>query len=310
MHGLAMVVAVSALMSGFAPMATGSGGAVEIGPYKQDLSRLSGENGKIISNTKLDLSRNSGTVNYYRIIYKSDGLKIEGFVIIPKNKTGKMPAVIYNRGGNRSFGEVSYRKLMWLSNFSRQGYVILASQYREGGDSEGREEFGGADVNDVLNLAALAKSLPIVDGNRIGMLGFSRGGMMTYLAIKKGAEVKAAVVIGGVTDVVQWANDRGSRVYDLLGELIGYDQEKWRERSVTSWPHEIRIPLLIMHGEDDMRVDVSLAEELAKKLKELYEELDSEFRFVKFEGGDHFLRSHARRRDAMTQRWFDKHLGN
>ena len=201
---------------------------------------------------------------------------------------------------------------MWLSMFSRQGYVILASQYREGGDSEGSDEFGGADVNDVLNLLTLTKSLPIVDGNRIGMLGFSRGGMMTYLAIKKGADVKAAVVLGGVTDLVQWVEDRGSGIYDIVSELTGGDDEaKWRERSVTSWPHKIKIPLLIMHGEDDQAVDVSQAEKLADKLEVLYKGLDAEFRFVKFEGGDHALmRPHARRKNTMIQRWFDKHLGN
>ena len=52
---------------------------------------------------------------------------------------------------------------------------------------QGREEFGGKDVNDVLNLIKLAQSLPFVEPTKIVMLGFSRGGMMTYLAIKHGA---------------------------------------------------------------------------------------------------------------------------
>ncbi len=40
------------------------------------------------------------------------------------------------------------------------------------------------------------------------MLGLSRGGTMTYLAIKRGISVKAAAIIGGVTDVKAWVEAR------------------------------------------------------------------------------------------------------
>ncbi len=62
---------------------------------------------------------------------------------------------------------------------------------------EGREEFGGADVDDVLNLIPLLGSFPQADTSRIGMYGRSRGGMMTYIALTKTDRIAAAIVDAG-----------------------------------------------------------------------------------------------------------------
>ena len=51
-------------------------------------------------------------------------------------------------------------------------------------------------------------SLPFVEPEKIVMLGYSRGGMMTYLAIKHGAKIKAAAVVSGVSDLEQAYNER------------------------------------------------------------------------------------------------------
>jgi dipeptidyl aminopeptidase/acylaminoacyl peptidase len=60
----------------------------------------------------------------------------------------------------------------------------LASNYSGSLFSEGKYEFGGADVNDVLRLIDIAKSIPNADPKRIVMMGWSRGGQMTYQALK------------------------------------------------------------------------------------------------------------------------------
>ena len=68
------------------------------------------------------------------------------------------------------------------------------------------DEWGGVEVDDALNLVTALKSLDFVDPERLYMLGLSRGGTMTYLAIKRGIPVKAAAVIGGVIDVKAWVD--------------------------------------------------------------------------------------------------------
>ena len=95
---------------------------------------------------------------------------------------------------------------------------MLASQYRGNDGGEGRDEFGGEDIHDVLNLIKMAKSLPFIDSSKIVMIGFSRGGMMTYLAIKHGAQIKAAAVAGGITDLGQMYNDRDQDMKNVIKE--------------------------------------------------------------------------------------------
>ena len=123
------------------------------------------------------------SVQLHHITYLSDGLKVKGYLAAPK-KGGRLPCVIFNRGGNREFGALrSGRAAALLGRVANWGYVVVASQYRGNDGGEGREEFGGADVNDVLNLMPLLQSWPQADASRIGMYGWSRGGMMTYLAL-------------------------------------------------------------------------------------------------------------------------------
>jgi len=56
-----------------------------------------------------------------------------------------------------------------LGRIATWGYVVAASQYRGNAGGQGKEEFGGADVDDVLNLIPLLESLPQADTTRIGM---------------------------------------------------------------------------------------------------------------------------------------------
>ena len=159
----------------------------------QDLSLLKDSDGKIVEQKMVELkSRWLDKVECYKIKYLSDRLKVVGFLLKPMVGGVKFPVIIYNRGGNLEFGKISDRDLGNLCYLAAHNYVVLASQYRGNDGGQGREEFGGRDVNDVLNLIPLARSLPFTDPDKIAMLGYSRGGMMTYLAIKRGAEIKAA----------------------------------------------------------------------------------------------------------------------
>ena len=77
------------------------------------------------------------------------------------------------------------KSLKYLSYLSRNGYVVLASQYRGNDGGQGQEEFGGADVNDVLNLMPLARSLSFADAKNTVILGFSRGGHDDFTRYQK-----------------------------------------------------------------------------------------------------------------------------
>ena len=211
-------------------------------------------------------SQRSGDVEIASITYRSDGLRIAGYILSPVRVDRRLPAMIYNRGGNRHYYAVGDRTLSFLEEFARSGYVVLASQYRGGPGSEGQDERGGADVNDVLNLVRLASSLDRVDAGRLFMYGQSRGGMMTYIALRGRGDIRAAVVAAGVSDVRMSLRDR-PRLRPLIRRLSGLDERSLSARSAVDWADEIDVPLLLLHGDLDRRVNIEQSRTMAAKLK-------------------------------------------
>lgn len=247
-------------------------------------------------------SRHSGDVEIASIAYRSDGLRIAGYILSPARVDRKLPAMIYNRGGNRHFSAIGDRTLSFLEAFARSGYVVLASQYRGGPGSEGRDERGGADVNDVLNLVKLASSLDRVDGERLFMYGQSRGGMMTYIALRGRRDIRAAVVAAGVSDVRMSLRDRPD-LRPLIRRLSGVDERSLSERSAVDWADEIDVPLLLMHGDLDRKVSIEQSRTMAAKLKAAGKRVKLEV----FPGENHgFTGSRDEvRRSAIA--WFERH---
>lgn len=271
----------------------------------QNSSALQSSDGTIIDQTPLHIqSAFSDQVDCFRITYLSDELKVVGFLLAPKTRDKKLPVLIYNRGGNRDYGMITENLLVYLAFLASNSYVVLASQYRGNDGGEGREEFGGNDVNDVLNLIPLANSLEFTDMEKIVMLGVSRGGMMTYLAIKKEAPLKAAAVVGGVSDITQLYRERNIGMKQVIEELVGTNEEEWNTRSAYYFAEQISVPVLILHGEDDDRVNVTQATKLAERLSEL----GKEHEIVVFPNGDHGLQTHWQERNKMILEFFAKHL--
>lgn len=224
--------------------------------------------------------------------YSSDGLGVRGILIRPKAPgIRKWPAILFNRGGNGELGSIidnglpcglantSCLDIVDLYQFAKAGFVVIASDYRYQGVTVKRDEWGGVEVDDVLNLVPTLKSLDYVDPGRLYMLGLSRGGTMTYLAIKRGIPVKAAAVIGGVTDVKAWADARpemgvvnGNKYIDGFAKIWpDYEHravEEYRARSAVYWADEINVPVLILHSRTDKMVPVTQALRMAEALQE------------------------------------------
>ena len=195
-----------------------------------------------------------------------------GYLGLPTGP-GPYPVIIYNRGGSWDQGTLNGHELVPLVEV---GYLAVGSQYRGNGGSEGGETFGAGDVNDVLNLIPLVAQMPEVDTSRIGMLGYSRGGMVTYMALKEDTlrgthAIKAAVTVGGLADLFMWRDDRPEIAYAAYLALIGTRPETapdlFKARSAVFWPELINAPLLLLHGEDDLEVDAEQSRALAEGLE-------------------------------------------
>ena len=250
------------------------------------------------------------SVNFFRITYLSDGLKVTGYVAQPK-ANGKYPCIISNRGGNREFGAWDpWGIVYFLGRIASWNYVVVASQYRGVDGGEGVEEFGGKDVNDVLNLIPALAQLPNADTSKIGIEGGSRGGMMTYLALKKSCQFKAAVVVAGTANAFINIKSRPDMETEVYSELIpNYKTNKDNElkaRSAVFWADKMckTTPLLIMQGSSDWRVQPMEAIELVQKLYESKHPV----RFILYEGADHGISEFEFQSFSEEKRHFDYYL--
>lgn len=257
----------------------------------------------------MELLYDSGHSRYYRITYWSDGLRVTGYLGLPIGP-GPYPVIIYNRGGSWDQGALDGHELVPLVE---AGYLAVGSQYRGNAGSEGSETFGEGDVNDVLNLIPLVAQLPEADLGRIGMLGYSRGGMVTYMALKEDTlrgtgAIKAAVTVGGLADLFMWRNDRPEIAYAAYLALIGTRPETapdlFKARSAVFWPELINAPLLLLHGEADQEVSADQSRALAGHL----ENAGKTVRLVVYEGGDHGLSGQLMGLPAALD-WFQQCFG-
>ena len=242
-----------------------------------------------------------------KIVYLSDGLKVKGYVAYPADKSKKYPCVIWNRGGVKNDGAIdSFTARGMFGQLASWGYVVFASQYRGNAGGEGKEQLGGEEVNDILNLIPLAKEFSFADNDIWGIEGWSRGGMMTYLTLEKNHNFKCAVLVGAISNFRQHF-EKNPQSEDRYKEFIGDKNidEEIEKRSAINFVDQLpNIPYLIVHGVDDKIVSPLQAIEMSRKMISL----KIPHRLILFEGGDHFLKNHRKELDLMRKFWYDKYL--
>ncbi len=243
-----------------------------------------------------------------KITYISDGLKVKGYIAYPKENEGKkFPCIIWNRGGYENKGAIDkFTARGMYGQIASWGYVVFASQYRGNAGSEGKEELGGNDVNDILNLISLTDELQFTDKTKWGIEGWSRGGMMTYLTLLKNPNFLCAVLIGAISnfkDYVLTSDNRNSIYEKILG--IENFEKKLDERTIINFADKLpKIPYLLMHGKSDETVPVEQTIEMTKK----FDELNFTYHLKLFDEGDHYLKKHRKEVDEMRRMWFEKYL--
>jgi len=259
-----------------------------------------------LQSTMTALSLNDKDVSGSSFYYPSGPHKVQGFIIRPKAE-GKYPLIIYNRGGFKSFGSIRPEYIERnLVPIAKHGYVVAASQYRGAGESEGKDEFGGADVEDLIALHKQVSEMPDIDASRLGMVGWSRGAVMTFRAMLRLPSLKAVVVGGAPTDLAAQAEERPD-MHKVFLEAFGSTPEKYeqgvRERSVLHWVDKLpKVPMLIMHGTSDWRVPATHSLRLAEALYKL----QYPYRLIHFEGGDHGIWEYKLQVERQMFGWLDR----
>ena len=228
------------------------------------------------------------------IRYQSaDGLQVPSFLYTPAQPMrGKRPAILWLHGGlpgvsaNRFDAQIQY--------FVDQGFIVLAPNYRSS-SGFGRElaQIGNSAekiIEDIAAGAAYLRSMQEVDGSRIGVMGFSFGGLLTLMTIAQRPELFAAAVeFSGPSNLVTLYRDTpGSRMLlrFSLGATLEEKPEAYRAASPVNFVERIKAPLLIIHGDADEMVPVSQGMEMAEALKNA----KKEYEFKRIRAGDHGLR--------------------
>ncbi len=251
---------------------------------------------------------NTKQIFAYKIIYKSQGHNVTGYIVEPV-QGNNLPCIVWNRGGFQEFGAIKEKDLFIgsIAEFAKAGYIVIASQYSGNAGGQGKDEHGGSDVNDVLNLYKILKQYSRADISRIGMYGGSRGGMMNFLALPKAKWVKAVVTIAPLTNLFSAVKNR-PELTTLYKSMFGGGLEAYKKRSAFFLTDQLpkHIPILLMHGTADWRVDVADTLDFAKKL--YLEKIP--YKMVIYEGDDHHLTKHYKTVILNSIDWFDRFVKN
>jgi acylaminoacyl-peptidase len=198
------------------------------------------------------------------------------------------------------------------------GFIVLAANPR-GSTTYGNAftmavlgDWGGEDYQDLMAAVDAVVARPYVDNTRLGVHGYSYGGYMSSWIIGHTSRFKAAVVgapcidlpsMYGTSDIgvsfgeVQW---RGTR-WEAMAQGV--------ERSPLTYAPAVETPVLLLHGEADLRCPIEQSEQYFVALKRHGKEVE----FVRFPDCSHlFLRvGHPKMREEYLGRvlaWFQRYL--
>jgi dipeptidyl aminopeptidase/acylaminoacyl peptidase len=243
-----------------------------------------------------------------------DGTVVNGLIVKPASYTAgkKYPTLLIIHGGPN--GQDDYSFTPENEFYAANGYVVLSVNYR---GSSGRgaayqraiyADWGNKEVMDLLGAVDQAVASGIADPDRLGIGGWSYGGLLTDYTIATDPRFKAAV--SGAGSALQ------SSMYGLDQYIVQWDVEvgqPWKAQDLyikLSYPFwhadRIKTPTLFMGGDKDFNVPLVGGEQMYQALKSL----GVDTQLVIYPGQFHGLTVPSYQRDRLERRlaWFDKYL--
>ena len=242
-----------------------------------------------------------------RVVYLSDGLKVAAYLYHPKEPKGKLPVIVFNRGGYAR-GDIAPEIVTIFHRLARRGFAVVAPLYRGSDGGEGKDEVGGADLADLMNVVSLIKTLDFADARNVFLYGESRGGMMVYQAIRDNFPANAAATYGAFSNFSDLVAANEKQYLPLLKTIwADYDSRKVevaQRRSAISWVESIKIPVMLIHGGADRSVDPLQTLRFA----ELLQQQRKPYELIIYAGDNHSILRNQIDRDARAAAWFTKYI--
>jgi len=249
--------------------------------------------------------------------YKSeDGTVISAVMLVPFNlkRDGTAPGVVVPHGGPT--GQTLDRFSRLAVALASRGYVVIqpnprgSTGYGEAFQKANYKDLGGGDLVDEVYGAKFLTDTGFVNPKKIGITGGSYGGFMTLMAVGKTPDVWAA----GVSQygIINWYEmlkheDASLQAYQrsLIGDPVT-DKAVYDAASPMTHIRKTKAPLLVLQGENDIRVPRGQAAEVVATLKEVGATVDVHY----YPEEGHGFVKRENQIDALqrTVDWFDKYL--
>lgn len=244
-----------------------------------------------------------------------DNFDIEGLLIKPLGYEAgkKYPLILQIHGGpyGRFANTFNSRNQIWAAN----GYAVLMPNPR-GSTGYGNKftvanigDWGGKDFEDIMAGVDAVIAKGIADADKCVVMGGSYGGFMTFWTVSQTDRFKAAIGHAAISD---WYSFHGQS--DIPGLMeYGFKGTPWdvpenyRRWSPMTYVGKVKTPLMITHGERDLRVNIQQGEQYYRALKKRGVEVV----FYRYPREGHGIQEPNHVID-LTQKqleWFDSHLG-
>lgn len=230
-----------------------------------------------------------------------NSIVVTAYTFTPKklDKSKKHPLLVFVHDGVH--GDFRSRHAHIIREMMDRGYTVIAPDYR-GSTGYGRGyyeaiDYGGRETDDVFAARAwMLESYSWLDPQRVGIIGWSHGGMITLMNIFNHPEAYAVAYAGvPVSDLVQrlgYSTEAYRQLFSApyhIGKPVREDIAEYRKRSPVSHVAKLATPLMIHTNTNDEDVNVLEVEHLVEALTAA----GKKFEFKKYEdapGGHSFNR--------------------
>jgi len=273
---------------------------------------------EVVTNTNPQVKQwNIGTQREITWKNPKDNRTIYGVVVLPPDyQEGKRyKTVVHVHGGPEEAWTVGFNGnwYNYATLLASHGYVVLLANPR-GSDGQGPaftesnyQDWGGGDFADIMAGVDYLIQQGIADPNRLVIGGWSYGGFMTAWTVTHSDRFKAAMVGAGVTDLFSMATITDiapSFSQGYFGPLAAnpavYDQH-----SPVRFLDHCHTPVLVLHGEADVRVPISQGQEFYHGLRFMGKDAE----MVTYPREPHIFTEREHQIDSLTRilAWYDAH---